>query len=781
MSILDLGAPCFDPNSLVYGTQLYNSQSCTPPNVLVMLVMAWIRGYETNANRTTSTPYIVAAGTSNSLTGAVPGFALTGSQMTAHGQTWFNSIVQSVSTAVTGLAAPITVWSGTDTEEASDGNWYGAGPSRAWIDGYSGAAGAHKPCSATSPAMTVDYGDYVPGEPGWTQGDVYHIAWEAAASCVVPEIYYTANASEWQSLNQWAAGAGHPSMSFAGVLSEDGAGGSLKAGESWTALQSATGQSAPYLSVIGSAGTPPPQVPDAPTAVSAVAGAASATVSWSAPAWDGGAKITGYTVVASAAGSVAQSVTLNGWPAARTTTVNGLINGTPYTFTVSATNSAGTGTASTPSAPVTPSQLRPYTTVSTSQYRLGGSDGATWVDIDSQNLSLVVQPTLNAQAVVTANADLWTDAAGVNQDIAVAVNGTVVAWKESGGYAGTFSPNAATVHAVYQVNAGTAYTIKLRWKANKTTPASIYAGAGPIGGQFSPTRLTVQLVPSAADIASAVVASQPSLSSSNGSSWTDVDTQHLSFSYTAPATGNAIVTGNADLWTSTAGYNQDIGLAVNGTVVAWKESGGRSGAFSPNAAVVETSIPVTAGNQYLIALKWKTNRSAAGVTIYAGAGPAGGPFSPTRLSVRFVGSAMISAVSPSQYMLTSSDGATWTPIDSATLTLAGMSQCLAVITANSDLWTASPGFNQDIAIAVNSLDAIAYPNGIVAWKESGGSSAFSPNAAYAQTVIALPAGRSYIVTLLWKANRPTAGQSIVAGAGPGAPFSPTSLSVEESC
>jgi hypothetical protein len=70
----------------------------------------------------------------------------------------------------------------------------------------------------------------------------------------------------------------------------------------------------------------------------------------------------------------------------------------------------------------------------------------------------------------------------------------VVAWKESGGFAGTFSPNAAFVHAVVLLSSGTTYTVKLQWKTNKPAAgATIFAGAGPINGQFSPTRVTVQL------------------------------------------------------------------------------------------------------------------------------------------------------------------------------------------------------------------------------------------------------------------------------------------------
>src|SRR5205814_2531466 len=85
----------------------------------------------------------------------------------------------------------------------------------------------------------------------------------------------------------------------------------------------------------------PPQAPGAPTGVSATAGNASATVSWTAPASNGGAAITAYT--ATAASDTSKHCSTTG---ALSCTVNGLTNGTAYTFTVTATNSVGTGAAS---------------------------------------------------------------------------------------------------------------------------------------------------------------------------------------------------------------------------------------------------------------------------------------------------------------------------------------------------------------------------------------------------------------------------------------------------
>lgn len=88
--------------------------------------------------------------------------------------------------------------------------------------------------------------------------------------------------------------------------------------------------------------------PGRPVGVSAGAGDGQATVSFEAPASNGGAQVASYTVTSSPGELTATN-------AGSPITVTGLANGTTYTFTVTATNAAGTGPSSVASNPVTPS------------------------------------------------------------------------------------------------------------------------------------------------------------------------------------------------------------------------------------------------------------------------------------------------------------------------------------------------------------------------------------------------------------------------------------------
>ena len=124
----------------------------------------------------------------------------------------------------------------------------------------------------------------------------------------------------------------------------------LTNGTAYTFTVVATNNAGTGLPSSASNSVTPDVAPAAPTAVTASAGNAEASVSWTAPAPNGGTAITGYTVTSSPGSKTCTTATTS-------CTVTGLTNGTAYTFTVSATNNAGTGLPSSASTSVTPSGL----------------------------------------------------------------------------------------------------------------------------------------------------------------------------------------------------------------------------------------------------------------------------------------------------------------------------------------------------------------------------------------------------------------------------------------
>lgn len=147
-----------------------------------------------------------------------------------------------------------------------------------------------------------------------------------------------------------------------------------------------------------------------------------------------------------------------------------------------------------------------YQAASTLQYTLAGSNGVTWVPVDTSSatpLQLTVTSPCSCRAELAANASMWTYTTGFNQDLGIQVGGgiygtgMVVAWEESGGATASFSPNAAAVLDTELFQKGVTYTFTLVMKANNpmTSSQQISIGAGPVQGHFSPTSLVVHFAP----------------------------------------------------------------------------------------------------------------------------------------------------------------------------------------------------------------------------------------------------------------------------------------------
>lgn len=235
---------------------------------------------------------------------------------------------------------------------------------------------------ASDPASPVLYVGDDPGQEGGVAGGgrYYAVSTVPVAPSIpgVP-VGVTASAGDSQAFISWLSGGGSPATSYTvrnatasnGILVPDvvvpvvGSSltpavsvGGLVNGVTYTFIVSATNAqgtsafSAPSNPVTPLAIT----VPGAPTGATAAAADSQATVSWIAPANNGNATITSYTVTARVNGvsTGITATTANG--NTTSTVVTGLTNGTTYTFTVHATNSKGAGPESAPSNAVTPTR-----------------------------------------------------------------------------------------------------------------------------------------------------------------------------------------------------------------------------------------------------------------------------------------------------------------------------------------------------------------------------------------------------------------------------------------
>lgn len=334
-----------------------------------------------------------------------------------------------------------------------------------------------------------------------------------------------------------------------------------------------------------SAPVTPRTVPGAPTSVSGIPGAGSVAVSWAPPASNGGVAITRYTVTASPGGAACA------WAAGPyTCTVTGLGNGTPYTFTVTATNAAGTGPASAPSAAATPRTV-PGAPLGVTARPANGAAQVAWSP-----------PSWNGGAAITA------------YKVTSAPGGLTCAWASG--------PLDCTISGLRN---GTAYTF--------TVTAGNAAGMGAASGASTP--VTPAGVP---DAPSGVIAAPapPSFGAvrvtwqaagANGSAVTSyLATAYAAGTFTPLGTcvASAIAPAAPALGCTIGGLGN--GVAVVARVSAANAQG--AGPLSAPSAAFTTPVPVTAAVRAL-----PTWTVAASFTVAWS--HAGGTYAVARYDVRY--------------------------------------------------------------------------------------------------------------------------------------------------
>ena len=263
------------------------------------------------------------------------------------------------------------------------------------------------------------------------------------------------------------------------------------------------------VSAVANASTAAATAPDAPTALTATLnGLTQIDLSWSAPARDNGAAISGYRIeVSTDGGNAYNDVATNTGSPDTTYSDTGLARGSTRHYRVSAINAAGTGSASNVANAATPAATAPDAPIGV----VAAANGPTRIDL------YWTAPADDGGAAVSGyRIEVSTDGGG-NFSVLVADTGGATTHSHTG------LPASATRHyrvsAINAVGTGTASSVAHATTAPSTVPD---APTGLTATANGPTRIDLSWTAPAADNGSAVTGYRIEVSTDGGGRFTDV-------------------------------------------------------------------------------------------------------------------------------------------------------------------------------------------------------------------------------------------------------------------
>jgi len=309
----------------------------------------------------------------------------------------------------------------------------------------------------------------------------------------------------------------------------------------------------------------PAGAPTAPTNVSATDASTQATVTWGAPTSNGGSAITSYTVTPYIGTNPGTPVSVNG--STLTTTITGLVNGTAYTFQVTATNSVGTGPAATSNVVVVGASGPPQSVSATAT---SGQATVNWQAPAWTGGAAVTGYTVTPYTQGNAGTPVGVGGSTLTATVTGLTNGTLYTFQVTATNGVATSP-ATTSNVVTPTGPPTAPTNVAASSGNAS--ATVSWGQPASNGGLAITGYTV--TPYAGGNAGTPVSVGATTFSTtisgltNGTSYTFQVTASNSAGTGPPGVSNAIIVGAPSPPT-----NVSVSAGANQATVTWTASGG---------------------------------------------------------------------------------------------------------------------------------------------------------------------------------------------------------------